>query len=61
VRCVASSAAILCLVLGWRVLVMRTIAAKDGEILLLRHAVALLWQHNPNRSCAGPTAPFSPR
>jgi hypothetical protein len=46
-------------VLGWLALLARTDAAKDVEILTLRHEIAVLRRTNPARRCPGSTAPYS--
>ena len=47
--------------LGWLVLLARSDAAKDAEILVLRHEVAVLRVRLPVRGRIGLTAPYSPR
>jgi hypothetical protein len=45
---------IFCQVLGWLVLLARTTAAKNAEILILRHEVALLRRQSPKRRLSWP-------
>ena len=40
---------------GWLVLLARSGAAKDAELLVLRHEVALLRRGNPSGGWTGPT------
>jgi putative transposase len=47
--------------LSWLALLARSDAAKDVEILTLRHEVAVLRRTNPGRRCRGSTAPRSAR
>jgi len=48
-------------VLGWLALRTRSDAAKDVEILTLRHEVAVLRRTNPTHVWIGPTGRSSPR
>jgi putative transposase len=48
-------------VLNWLVLLARSDTAKDGEILVLRHEVAVLQRSNAAQGCRGSTAPYSAR
>ena len=41
-------------VLSWLALLARSDAAKDVEILVLRHEVAVLRRRNPRPACQGP-------
>jgi hypothetical protein len=45
---------IFCQVLGWLVLLARTTAAKNAEILILRHEVALLRRQSPKPRLSWP-------
>jgi putative transposase len=45
---------IFCRVLGWLVLLARTTAAKDAEIVILRHEVAVLRRQNPKPRLSWP-------
>jgi len=46
---------------GWLVLLGRSSAFKDAELLVLRHEVAVLRRTNPRPGSTGPAAPLSPR
>jgi putative transposase len=48
-------------VCGWLVLLGRSSASKNAELLVLRHEVAVLRRTNPRSRWTGPTAPSSPR
>jgi len=48
-------------VCGWLVLLGRSSASKDAELLLLRHEVAVLRRAHPRPGWTGLTAPSSPR
>jgi putative transposase len=45
----------------WLVLLGRSTASKDIELLVLRHEVAVLRRTHPGRAWTGPTARSSPR
>ena len=47
--------------LSWLALLARADAAKNVEILALRHEVAVLRRHNPRPRLRWPTAPCSAR
>jgi hypothetical protein len=46
---------------GWLVLLGRSSAFKDAELLVLRHEVAVLRRTNPRPGWTGPTGPSWPR
>ena len=46
---------------GWLVLLGRSSASKNAELLILRHEVAVLRRTNPRPGSTGPTARCSPR
>jgi putative transposase len=46
---------------GWLVLLGRSTASKDAELLVLRHEVAVLRRTKPRPGWTGPTARSSPR
>ena len=52
---------LLARVLSWLALLARSDAAKDVEILVLRHEVAVLRRHNPRPKLSWPTAQSSAR
>ncbi len=52
---------IFCQVLGLVLLSCRTSSAKDVELLVLRHDVAILRRTNPHHAWTGRTGPCSPR
>jgi hypothetical protein len=45
----------------WLVLIGRSSASKDAELLVLRHEVAVLRRNNPRPGWTGQTARSSPR
>ncbi len=45
--------------LSWLLLLRRTSASKDIELLVLRYEVAVLRRTNPSPDWTGPTAPCS--
>lgn len=47
-------------VLGLILLIGRTSSAKDIELLVLRHEVAVLRRTSPRPRCTGPTEPIWP-
>jgi hypothetical protein len=47
--------------LGWLLLLARTPASKDIELLILRHEVAILAEPTRRPTWTGPTGPCSPR
>jgi hypothetical protein len=48
-------------VCGWLVLLGRSSASKNAELLLLRHEVAMLRRTHPRPGSTGPTGRSSPR
>ena len=48
-------------VVGWLVLLSRSSAGKDAELLVLRHEVAVLRRGNPGRGWTGRTGRSWPR
>jgi putative transposase len=48
-------------VCGWMVLLSRSSASKDAELLVLRHEVAVLHRVNPRPGSTGPTVRSWPR
>jgi hypothetical protein len=46
---------------GWLTLLARSDCAKDAEILILRHQVAVLQRQVKARGCRGPTGRCWPR
>jgi hypothetical protein len=48
-------------VFGWLALLARSDRAKDTEILILRHQVAVLQRQVNTRGCPGPTEQSWPR
>ena len=46
---------------GWLVLLGRSAASKDAELLVLRHEVAVLRRHIRGPGSTGPTVRSSPR
>jgi hypothetical protein len=47
--------------LGWLLLLGRTSASKDVELLVLRHEVTVLRRTSPSPAWTGPTGPCSRR
>jgi putative transposase len=52
---------ILVRLVGWLVLLARSTASKDAELLVLRHEVAVLRRGNPRPRLPGPTGRSWPR
>jgi hypothetical protein len=46
--------------IGWMVLLARSAASKDAELLVLRQEVAVLLRQNLSRGWTGPTGRCSP-
>jgi hypothetical protein len=46
---------------GWLVLLGRSSASRNAELLVLRHEVAVLRRANPRPGSTGPTEPSWPR
>jgi hypothetical protein len=49
-----------CQVVGWLALLARTPAAKDAELLMLRHEVAVLRRRSRTRVRVAPPAAWTP-
>ncbi|MFC9528949.1 hypothetical protein ACFVFJ_00340 [Streptomyces sp. NPDC057717] len=49
-----------CLLLGWLRLLARSSSAKDAEMLVLRHQLAVLQRTSPKPAFTPGTAPCSP-